>query len=130
MIKTGEAIQLSVIIKSEPDYTKFTQNGPPVASPLGSRSGSSDNSADMRGSDGKSEVYQGPGGGSGRLPSGIYQDRNAGDFKVASDAIPPSSQSAYSSNQMKIISVLVSIAGIFCVLLLFIIAALKCGLLD
>ncbi len=35
-----------------------------------------------------------------------------------------------SSHQMKIISILVSIAGVFCIVLLCIIAAMKCGAFD
>lgn len=130
-ISSSLQIQLSVIIKSEPDYTKFTQNGSPIASPLGSRGGPPfDGGADSSAGDGKGGGYQGPGGDSGRLSTGgIYQDRDSGDFK-SSSGLSLNSQSTYSPNQMKIISVLVSIAGIFCVLLLFIIAALKCGLFD
>lgn len=123
-----------MIVKSEPDYTKFTQNGSPVASPLGSRTDASDNSADLFGSDRGPGSHLGQRGTSGRSPSGILQNRDVGDLKTSSGGIPSSSssgsKSAYSSQQMKIISILVSIAGIFCVLLLFIIAALKCGLLD
>uniref|UniRef100_A0A0R3T120 Col_cuticle_N domain-containing protein n=1 Tax=Rodentolepis nana TaxID=102285 RepID=A0A0R3T120_RODNA len=80
---------------------------------LGSQGGSADNGLDKLGGDGKVGDYQGPGGKSGRLQSGIYQDHDTGNFKPSSDPISPPSQPAYSSNQMKIISVLVSIAGIF-----------------
>nr|CDS16131.1 protocadherin 2 gamma c6 sCP1 [Echinococcus granulosus] len=125
-------IQLSVIVKSEPDYTKFIQKDPSVASPL-------DSGIDAVGGSSGAQEGERAGEGRPRGPGQVrrqwmhleVQDSEKEEEKLA-DAIPPpaSLASPSSSQQMKIISVLVSIAGIFCILLLFIIAALKCGLLD
>lgn len=119
-------------MKSEPDYTKFIQKGSPVASPLGLRTGAVEGSAEAH-EDGGIKVNRSRGSGQGNRHGthvGIQEGQNRGE-KLA-DATSPSTSltSLSSSHQMKIISVLVSIAGIFCILLLFIIAALKCGLLD
>ncbi|VDM32143.1 unnamed protein product [Hydatigera taeniaeformis] len=125
-------IQLSVIVKSEPDYTKFIQKGSPVASPLGSRiSAVEGGAAAQEGGGAKGTMSGGPSHGSRQDPP-LRAQENINRGEKLSDAVAPSSSPTFppSSHQMKVISVLVSIAGIFCILLLFIIAALRCGLLD
>nr|CDS16132.1 hypothetical protein EgrG_000007700 [Echinococcus granulosus] len=110
----------------------FIQKDPSVASPL-------DSGIDAVGGSSGAQEGERAGEGRPRGPGQVrrqwmhleVQDSEKEEEKLA-DAIPPpaSLASPSSSQQMKIISVLVSIAGIFCILLLFIIAALKCGLLD
>ncbi|VDK34962.1 unnamed protein product [Taenia asiatica] len=125
-------IQLSVIVKSEPDYANFMQKRAPVASPQGPRTGAVEvSAAPQEGGGAKADRSGGSGKGTRKgTHQGVQEGQNEGG-KLA-DAISPSSSltSPSSTHQMKIISVLVSIAGIFCILLLFIIAALKCGLFD
>uniref|UniRef100_A0A5K3F6N9 Cadherin domain-containing protein n=1 Tax=Mesocestoides corti TaxID=53468 RepID=A0A5K3F6N9_MESCO len=119
-------MQLSVIIKNERDLDMYSLKGSPDSFPVGLKTSSGESSEagfPIRGEDRKT---LGADRKEQTVESQQQQDSQVppSNVKLKSAGTPPS------PHQMKMVSVLVSIAGIFCVLLLLIITALKCGLLD